>query len=258
MSKIEFARDGEVGIVTLNDPPLNLVSPEMVDGLEAAIEAAEGTDLRALVLRAEGDNFSAGAHVGEMFQGRTATQAHRLLCRLGALLDRCEHLPIPTIAAVQGLCLAGGFEMALACDFAWAAEGARLGLVEAVIGAIPFGGGTQRLAERVGAARARELVMSAAVHDAETFERWNVITRVVPAVELHGRVLAMAQRLAAGPTRAHAVTKRLLREALDHGTQASDALLPDLAAPLFETEDMQNGILTLLEQGPGKAKFSGR
>lgn len=108
MSKVRFERDGEVGIVTLADPPLNLVGPEVVDGLEQAIETAEGATVRALVLRAEGDNFSAGAHVGEMFQGRSAAEARRLLVRLGVLLDRCEALPIPTIAAVQGLCLAGG------------------------------------------------------------------------------------------------------------------------------------------------------
>ncbi len=258
MAKVRFERDGDVGIVTLADPPLNLVGPELVDDLEKRIEEAESTPLRALLLRAEGESFSAGANVGPMFQNRSAQEAHALLTRIAGLLRRFEQLPFPTLAAVQGLCLAGGLEMVLACDLAWAADSAQLGLVEAVIGAIPFGGGAQRVAERAGPARAREIVMGAGMYDAASFERWNIINRVVPAAELAAASLRYAQRLAAGPTQAHAATKRVLREYLDHGTQAADRLLPDVAAPLFETEDMQNGIASLLKDGPGKARFSGR
>ena len=258
MAKVRFEREGDVGIITLCDPPLNLVSPELVDDVAGALEEAERAQLRALLLRAEGENFSAGAHVGEMFQNRTAAEARELLTRLGDLLRRFERLPYPTLGAVQGLCLAGGLEMVLACDFAWAADSARLGLVEGFIGAVPFGGGTQRLAAHVGPARAKEWVMSMGIYDAASCERWNLITRVLPAADLDGETRAMAQRLAAGPTRAHAVTKRLLQEALDHGLGASDARIPELAAPLFESEDMRQGIVSLLEDGPGKAKFSGR
>ena len=258
MAKARFERDGAVGIVTIADPPLNLVGPELVDDLEKAIEEAYGTELRALLLRAEGANFSAGANVGEMFQNRSAEEAHALLSRIARLLSRFEQLPFPTLAAVQGMCLAGGLEMVLACDMAWAADSAQLGLVEAVIGAIPFGGGAQRVAARAGAARACEVVMSAGIYDAATFERWNIINRVVPASELAAKSLKYVLRLAAGPTRAHAATKRLIREYLAHGMGVADKLLPDVAAPLFETDDMQNGIASLLKDGPGKAEFSGR
>jgi len=258
MTKARFERDGDVGILTIADPPLNLVGPELVDDLERGIEEAHRAQIRALLLRAEGANFSAGAQVAEMFQDLSAAQAHVLLCRVGKLLARCEQLPFPTLAAVQGLCLAGGFEMALACDIVWAADSAQLGLIEAVIGAIPFGGGSQRVAARAGVARASEMVMSASIYDVATLERWNVINRVVPAAQLSEKSLHFVQRLAAGPTRAHAASKRVLREYLDHGVRAADQLIPDIAAPLFETLDMRQGIVSLLEQGPGKAKFSGR
>jgi enoyl-CoA hydratase/carnithine racemase len=258
MPKAHFERDGEVGIVTIADPPLNLIGPQLIDALEREIEQAEREPLRALLLRAQGENFSAGAHVAEMFQNRSATEARSLLTRLGGLLSRFERLPFPTLAAVQGLCLAGGLEMVLACDLVWAADSARLGLVEGLIGAVPFGGGTQRVAQRAGTGRACEIVMSAGIYDAASFERWNIINRIVPEAKLAEASLRMAQRLAAGPTRAHAVTKRLLREYLDQGLSAADWLIPELAPALFETDDMQQGIVSLLEQGPGKAEFSGR
>jgi enoyl-CoA hydratase/carnithine racemase len=258
MPKARFEQDGDVGIITIADPPLNLVGPELIDDLEAALDRAQGAKLRAMLMRAEGPNFSAGAHVAELFQGRSAAEAHALLCRVGKLVCRAEQLPFPTLAAVQGLCLAAGLEIALASDLIWAADTAQLGLVEAVIGVTPLGGGTQRLAERAGPARARELVYGARIVDAASFERWNVVNRVVPAAELEKKSLEYAQRLAAGPTRAHAATKRVLRESLDHGIAAADQIIPDLAAPLFESEDMRGGITSLLEHGPGKAKFAGR
>jgi enoyl-CoA hydratase/carnithine racemase len=258
MAKARFEQDADVGIVTLTDPPLNLVSRAMLDDLEAALDAAHRTEIRALLVRADGEHFSAGAHVADMFQNRSAADAHALLCRVGRMLARCEQLPFPTLGAVNGMCLAGGLEIVLSCDLAWAADDAQLGLVEAVIGAIPFGGGAQRLAERAGPARAREIVMTAGIYDAPTFERWNIINRVVPAADLREKSLRFAHRLAAGPTRAHMASKRVVRAYLDSGIRAADQLIPDLAAPLFETDDMRGGIRSLLEHGPGRATFTGR
>lgn len=258
MTKVRFETDGQVGIMTICDPPLNLVSLEIIDGLEQAIVEMERAPIRAALVRAEGEHFSAGANVGDMFQGVSAAQARLLLGRVGRNLHRVEQLPFPTIAAVHGLCLAAGLEIALACDLIWAADSAQLGLVEAVIGAVPFGGGAQRLAERAGVGRAREAVMTGGVYDAETFARWNVINRVVPGAELADKTLRFAHRLAAGATLAHGATKRVLRAYLDQGTIAADTTLLDAAPALFETDDMQGGIASLLEQGPGNATFAGR
>jgi enoyl-CoA hydratase/carnithine racemase len=140
----------------------------------------------------------------------------------------------------------------------WASESARFGLVEIVVGLTPAMGGTQRVAERAGPARARELVMTGGLYEAATLERWNVVNRVLPDDDLAGKSLAFAQRLAAGPTRANAATKQMVRAFLEHGVRGADARVGEIAAPLFATEDLQKAVDTFLEQGPGKATFEGR
>src|SRR4029079_18961999 len=131
-------------------------------------------------------------------------------------------IEVPTVAAVQGLCLAAGLEVALGCDLIWAAEGAQLGLVEAGIGATPFGGGTQRLVARAGAGRAAEAVLTARPYPAETMLQWGVWNRGLPRAELLDKARAFAGRLAAGPTLAHAASKRMIRLAVDEGVEAAD------------------------------------
>jgi enoyl-CoA hydratase/carnithine racemase len=158
---------------------------------------------------------------------------------------------------VQGLCLTAGLELSLACDMIWAAESAQFGLVEAVIGLTPLMGGTQRVAERAGPARARELVMSGGLYDAATLERWNVVNRVLPDAELAESSMGFARRLAAGPTRAHHATKRVVRAFLDHGVRGADDVTAAIGAPLFETSDLRQAVETFLAEGPGKATFSG-
>ena len=173
-------------------------------------------------------------------------------------MHKIEDKPFPTIAVVHGLCLTAGFELSLACDMIWAAESARFGLVEIVVGVTPFMGGTQRVAERAGPARARELVMSGALYDAATLERWNVVNRVVPDAELEEKAMKFAQRLASGPTLANAATKRVVRAFLEHGVRGADERVGEIAAPLFDSEDLKGAVRTFLEDGPGKATFRGR
>ena len=126
------------------------------------------------------------------------------------------------------------------------------GTVEAKIGAVTFLGGVYRLAERCGPARAKEIVFGAETYDAATFERWNIINRVVPDGDLREAALAWAQQLSKGPTLAHAVTKRLLRRALDHGSRQADQYLLDVAPGLLESRDMQYAVELLLTQGARK------
>ena len=255
MSAVHYKRDGDLGIVTIDHPPLNLVGAEIVDGLHAALD--EATDVRALVVRAEGQVFTGGVDVN-VFDGMTPGQAREFAGRLIPLVHKLEDKPYPTIAVVQVLCLTAGFELSLACDMIWAAESARFGLVEIVVGVTPFMGGTQRVAERAGPARARELVMSGGLYDAATLERWNVVNRVVPDDELEPKALRFAQRLAGGPTRANAATKEVVRAFLEHGVRGADERVGDIAAPLFETDDLKGAVRTFLEDGPGKATFEGR
>ncbi len=257
MTRVRFERDGDVGVVTLADPPLNLFGHATVAELEQAIGEAGGAGVRALVIRAEGDVFTGGVDVN-VFDGLTPDVAAEFCRRLIGLTHAVEALPFPTIACVHGLCLTAGFELALACDMIWAAESARFGLVEIVVGVSPFMGGTQRIAERAGPARARELVMSGSLYAAERLEQWNVVNRVLPDGELAEKTMRFAARLAAGPTLANAATKRVARAYLDGGVRGADEQVCEIVSPLFDTEDLKGAVRTFLDTGPGNATFSGR
>jgi enoyl-CoA hydratase/carnithine racemase len=127
-----------------------------------------------------------------------------------------------------------------------------------VIGATPFGGGTQRLVTRAGAGRAAEAVLTARIYPAQTMLEWGVLNRVVAADDLLEKARSFARQLATGPTLAHAATKRMIRLTVDEGVDAADAALPADGAKVMASEDLQNGARTLLEKGPGNAAFTGR
>ena len=256
-SKIAFELDGNVGVITLDSPPMNLFDGDVVEGLEGALAEAAGSDARALIVRAEGQVFTAGVDV-HVFDGLSSADAREFAGRLIRLAHSVEALPFPTIACVHGLCLTAGFELALACDMIWAAESARFGLVEIVVGVSPFMGGTQRVAERAGPARARELVMTGGLYEAAVLERWNVVNRVLPDADLAEKTRRFAQRLADGPTLANNATKRVVRAYLDGGVRAADDAVPEIVAPLFESDDLKGGVRSFIENGPGKATFEGR
>jgi enoyl-CoA hydratase/carnithine racemase len=257
MSKAQFKLDGDVGEIVISDPPLNLFGMDLARDLASATDEARGSGARAILVRAEGDNFSAGANV-EIFLGRDEAAARELIEEFMPVIRRFAEIEVPTVAAVQGLCLAAGLEVALSCDLIWAADGCQLGLVEAVIGATPFGGGTQRLVARTGAGRAAEAVFTARAYPAQTMLEWGVVNRVVPNAVLLEKSQAFARRLAEGPTLAHAATKRMIRLAVDEGVEAADAALPGAGAKVMASQDLQNGARTLLEKGPGHAAFQGR
>ena len=207
MPPARFESHGDVGEIVLDRPPLNLFGPARCSSRCARPSRTRAAPRpRALILRAEGDVFSAGVDV-HVFDGLDAAGAERLTARLLALAHAVEDLPFPTLAVVHGLCLTAGLELSLACDLMWAAEEARFGLVEAVVGITPLMGGTQRMAERAGTARAREFVMTGGLYDAARMYAWGVVNRVLPADDLLGKARKFAERLAAGPTVAHAATK---------------------------------------------------
>jgi enoyl-CoA hydratase/carnithine racemase len=250
-------RHGDVGVVVIDAPPLNLFGEELTRDLIAVLEEVSADLPRALLIRAEGELFTGGADV-HVFEGKTPEEGGAFFGDLIQIVHRLEDMPIPTLASVHGLCLTAGFELSLACDMIWASESARFGLVEIVVGLTPGMGGTQRVAERAGPARARELVMSGGLFDAATLERWNVVNRVLPDGELAEKSMAWAERLAAGPTLAHAATKRMVRAFLDEGVRGADARIGEISGSLFGTEDLQEAVKKFLEEGPGKATFRGR
>jgi enoyl-CoA hydratase len=258
VARVRYERDGGVGHVVIDDPPLNLFGDELVNDLVTALEEAEGDMPRALVVRAEGKVFTGGVDV-QVFAGKSHEEGAALFEDLLKIVHKLEAMPTPTIASVHALCLTAGFELALGCDILLAGESAKFGLVERVVGLTPGMGGTQRVAERAGPARARELVMTGELFDAATLERWNVVNRVFPDSELFEQTMNFAEQLAVGPPKAHDATKRMVRAYLDEGgPRGADAHVGDIAALLFATEDLQKAVQTFLEQGPGKATFEGR
>lgn len=255
---VRLERDGNLASIVLDDPPLNLFGADAFKVLMELVDEVRASDARALVWRAEGDLFSGGADV-EMFQ-RVVEEGtpEESLGSLVAAAQKLEELEIPTLALVHGLCLTAGLEVALACDMLWATESAQFGLVEAVVGLTPGAGGTQRMAERAGPARAAEFVLSGGLYDAGTLERWNVVNRVVPDDQLLEKGLKFAHRLADGPTVAHGATKRILRAFRAGGVNEADRVTPEQFADLFASQDLQNAVKSFLEDGPGNASFEGR
>jgi enoyl-CoA hydratase len=249
--------EGGLAVATFDSPPLNLFNGQLLGDLQAAIEAVEADPPRALLFRAEGRAVSGGVDVHE-FDGLTPERASRLWDELIGMVERVEALPLPAVFAAHALTLTAAFELSLGCDLILAARSAKFGLVEKVVGLTPSMGGTQRLAERAGSGRARHFVMSGDLFDAEEMERWGVVNLVFDDEGFDARARAFAAELAAGPTKAHAMTKHILRRYREGGVPAADEAVRNDAGALFATEDLQRAVKTFLDKGPGHAEFQGR
>jgi len=250
--------DADLAVLTLDSPPLNLFDQAMIDGFEESMRALADRPPRALLIRAEGRAVSGGVDV-HVFDGLDPETGSALWRRLLATIDTLEGLPLPTVFAAHALTLTAAFEISLACDLIVASPAAKFGLVEKVVGLTPSMGGTQRLAERAGSGRARQLVMTGELFDAVELERWGVVNLLFDAEDFDVRARAFAAELAAGPTRAHAMTKHILRRFREGGVPAADDAVREDAAELFATEDLLGAVRTFLEHGgPGHATFEGR
>jgi enoyl-CoA hydratase/carnithine racemase len=254
---MRLERGAELAVLTIDSPPLNLFNRAMWDALREHVGALSADPPRGLLIRAEGKVVSAGVDV-HVFSGLDEAAARRLWEPEIQTMHALQALPCPTVFAAHALTLTAAFEMALSCDLLLAARSASFGLVERRVGLTPAIGGTQRLAERAGPARARELVMSGDVYDAETLERWGVVNRVYDDAGFDERARAFAQDLAEGPTLAHAATKRIVQAQVDRGVAGADAVMPEIAAALFATEDLQGAVRSFLADGPSRATFRGR
>lgn len=253
---VSYARTGDVAVLTMNHPPHNLLGPTLTAALLGGLDQARDAGCRAIVVRSGLRNFSAGAEVDRF--SRSGEQGGADSVTGIDFLRAFEQLPIPIIASVNGVALGGGFEVALACDFILAADSARLGLVEATIGLQPLLGGIQRVIQRAGMARGKEIVMLARRHDPAMLARWGIINRVVPEAKLPEVTMAFAQELAAGPTVAHGCTKRIAEIFVSQGMAAADEAMAEVQQPIWASEDLQTGLRSYAQNGPGLAAFKGR
>ncbi|WP_027006048.1 enoyl-CoA hydratase/isomerase family protein [Conexibacter woesei] len=255
---VRLETEGPLAVLTFDSPPLNLFDDAVFNGFRAAIDKIAADPPRGLLIRAEGKVVSGGVDVGRVFDGMSAQRGGELWDELLATIAVLEELPLPTVFAAHGLCLTAAFEIALACDILLASERAKFGLVEIVVGLTPSMGGPQRLAERAGPNRAKELIFTGELFDANTLKEWGVVNRVSAPDAFEAESRAFAEKVANGPTRAHAATKRLVWESKERGARAADGIVAEVSGPLFDTADLQNAVRSFLADGPGKATYEGR
>jgi enoyl-CoA hydratase len=251
---LERRADG-VALIRIDRPKANALSLALLRQLEEVVGGLHADPPGAVVIWGGPRIFAAGADVGE-FTGPDG--GRRVGGHFREALDAVAATPRATIAAVNGYALGGGCELALACDFRVAAENARFGQPEILLGIIPGGGGTQRLARLVGPARAKDLVLTGRQMAAEEALAAGLVDRVVPASDVLDSALAWAAELAAGPVLAQAFAKRAIDVGLDGPLADGLELEQELFGRVFETEDAVTGVRSFLDQGPGKAVFRGR
>jgi enoyl-CoA hydratase/carnithine racemase len=251
---VERGDDG-VALVRLQHGKVNSLSSEVLRQLRAAASNLTANPPGAVVITGNERIFAAGADIAE-FAGPERARA------IGTLfleaLNAVAAIPRMVIAAVSGPALGGGCELALACDLRIVGDTARFGQPEILLGIIPGGGGTQRLARLVGAARAKDLVLSGRVVRADEALAIGLADEVVPAAEVLDRARARAAEFASGAIAAQALAKRAIDEGLDLTLAEGLALEQDLFEEVFGTDDAAIGVASFLENGPGKAIFTGR
>ncbi|WP_206997845.1 enoyl-CoA hydratase/isomerase family protein [Trinickia mobilis] len=253
MSTVAFEKDGAVGVVTMSKPPHNLIEDTFLKDLLDAYGEAIEQGCRSILLRSGMRHFCAGADVA----GFTGGKRRRDQAALESLLDALENVPIPTVAAVHGGALGGGFELALTCDMIVAADTAFFGMAEASLGLLPLLGGVQRVVQRVGPARAKEMAMFGRRHDPAALERWGAINLVIAESELPAVSMSWARQLAAGPTVALRGIKKLANLSARHGVAGADAQQTEINNMMWASADQKRGLEAFAKNGPGSAVFEG-
>jgi enoyl-CoA hydratase/carnithine racemase len=240
-----------VAVLTLNRPKaLNALSDTLMDALDAALTEIEAdAAVRCVVLRGAGRAFAAGADVSAMSEEGAAEML------VGGHLDRwarVRRFEKPLIAGVQGFCLGGGCELAQACDLIVASEKARFGQPEVSLGVVQGFGGNGRLARAVGVQRARELIFTGDLIDAQSALALGLVVAVLPPEQVLDRCRDIAKRIAQKGPLAIAQAKRLLRVGSDLPLDAANALEQQAFAALFGSSDQKEGMKAFLEKRPPK------
>lgn len=254
---ITVEKRGAVAVLTINRPDkLNALNKQVhTEGVAALDELRADTDVRVVVITGSGPkSFIAGADISE-FAGQTPiTQRDLFLER--TFFNSIDAFPKPVIAMINGFCLGGGNELALACDIRIAAENARFAQPEINLGIMCGGGGTQRLTRLIGEGRAMELVLTGDMIDATTALKFGLVTAVHPAEELEAKTMELAERIAEKAPIALQLTKEAVKFAsrsnLDEGLRRE----VDLFAICFSTEDKQEGVSAFIEKR--KPVFKGK
>lgn len=250
--------EGGIGTIRLDRPPMNALNAEMQDALHAAAtEASARRDVSAVIIFGGDKVFAAGADIKEM-QPMSYTDMVDRSAALQAAFIAIARIPKPTVAAITGYALGAGCELTLACDFRVAADNAKLGQPEVLLGVIPGAGGTQRLSRLIGPARAKDIIFTGRFVSAEEALLIGLVDEVVPAEEVYAAARRRVERYVGGP--AYAI--RAAKEAIDRGLEVDLDTGLEIErmqfAAVFATRDRDIGMASFVEHGPGKAKFEGR
>ncbi|HEV8280891.1 MAG TPA: enoyl-CoA hydratase-related protein [Candidatus Limnocylindrales bacterium] len=251
MSELVHLELATVAMLELDAPPLNLVTGELLEQLDATLaqlEAADPGEVRAVVVTARGERtFSVGSNVKE-FEDHRASGGRARFELEARVAQRLAGVPMPTIAAIEGSALGGGLELALCCDLRVASERATLGLPEVRLAVTPSTGGTQRLPRIVGLARAKELLLTGRILTAREAERIGLVNEVVPAGEAVTRARAIGEEIAERGPLAVREVKALVDGALDHDLAAGHAAEVETSVRVFATDDLLEGARSFVEK----------
>jgi enoyl-CoA hydratase/carnithine racemase len=258
---MEFVRlevDGGIGTIRLDRPPMNALNGACAGEIrQAAQQAAQRDEIRAVIVYGGERVFAAGADVKEMATA-SAAEMPALAAELSSSFVTVADIPKPTVAAITGFALGGGCELALCCDRRIAAEDVKIGQPEILLGIIPGAGGTQRLPRLIGLSRAKELIYTGRFARADEALRIGLVDEVVGSGEVYAAARRWAQQFVAGPARALAAAKAAIDDGLDVDLSEGLRLEGEAFAALAHTEDRVTGMRSFLEHGPGKATFTGR
>ena len=250
--------DTGVGTIRLNRPKVNALNQRVAAEIGEAVDSVrDDARVHAVIVWGGERVFAAGADVKEMAE-LEAVSMFGYIGRFQDVFTRLEQLPKITVAAINGYALGGGCELALACDLRIGADDCRLGQPEILLGVIPGAGGTQRLPRLVGVGRAKELVYTGRLVEAEEAERIGLLSEVVPAGDVYTRAVETAAAFARGPTVALMAAKQAIQTGIDVDLASGLLLERQAFAALFATDDQKAGMRSFIEHGPGQAKFSGR
>ncbi len=249
-------RDG-VALITFTCPEkMNAISSQFINDLKHAIDCALEGGARVIVFTGEGRAFCAGADISEIINLETVFDALDFNQKINSAFNRIEELPFPTVAAINGLALGGGLELAMTCDFRYASHDARLGLPEINIGVMPGAGGTQRLPRLVGRGKAKEMLCLGEHVLASEAEKIGLVNKAVSSENLMEKVNELTEKLLSKP----ALSLRMIKEAVNRGTEMD--LLSGLAfegrifSLLYDSEDRIEGLNAFLNKR--KPEFRGK
>ncbi len=256
LARLEVAEG--IGTIRLDRPKMNALNIPLQNDIRAcAEEAADRDDVKAVVVYGGEKVFAAGADIKEM-QPMSYADMAKAIGGLHAYVTAVSRIPKPTVAAITGYALGGGCELALSCDFRVCGESAQLGQPEVLLGVIPGMGGTQRLARLVGPTRAKELCFSGRFVKSDEALRIGLVDKVVPDDQVYAASVAWMRSFAGGASMAIAAIKDAIDRGSEMDLESGLALERSLFTGMFATEDRSIGMTSFMEQGPGKASFTGR